>query len=392
MRFLSDLKSFIKILPRVLFVRRRNPAYVVVGQETPRSALSRFIKQSIATGVVLLIVTSIAPTTLLETGFSADFFIESEVLPDDFIYGDVDFFTTDDGFVLKNNSPVSGQDVNRLGFTDYVKHTVADGETLSQIADRYGINMETIEWSNDISSGSVLRIGQTLVIPPVDGVQHEAKGGETLTSIAKKYGADVAVIRQHNRLDTDVISKGQKIFVPGGEKPKPVVVKRDVPNRSQPRGNVNTFEQRAPSLSSDAAPSSGKSFIFPTVGKVSQGFHAGHYAIDIGNPSMPDVWAAASGTVVKTAGGCPDRTGPRSEWDLKCNSGYGNHIIVDNGDGWKTLYAHLDAVYVEVGQNVDQGQALGRMGSSGRVYGATGIHLHFECISDGVKINPTRCY
>jgi murein DD-endopeptidase MepM/ murein hydrolase activator NlpD len=68
--------------------------------------------------------------------------------------------------------------------------------------------------------------------------------------------------------------------------------------------------------------------------------------------------------------------------------GYGNHVIIDHGNGYKTLYAHMDYLTVSQGQYVSQGEAIGRMGATGRVYGRTGIHLHFEVHQNGVKLNP----
>jgi len=67
--------------------------------------------------------------------------------------------------------------------------------------------------------------------------------------------------------------------------------------------------------------------------------------------------------------------------------GYGNYVVVDHGNGYKTLYAHMlnNSVVVKAGQKVTQGQKLGTMGSTGR---STGTHLHFEVIGPGGKLNP----
>jgi murein DD-endopeptidase MepM/ murein hydrolase activator NlpD len=65
--------------------------------------------------------------------------------------------------------------------------------------------------------------------------------------------------------------------------------------------------------------------------------------------------------------------------------GYGNRVMIDHGNGYRTLYAHLSQVYVVPGQTVARGAAIGKMGSTGR---STGIHLHFEVIRNGVYLNP----
>jgi len=115
------------------------------------------------------------------------------------------------------------------------------------------------------------------------------------------------------------------------------------------------------------------------MGSITNGYKAGHYAIDIADRSKPAVWAAGGGTVVKASSGT---------W----GGGYGNHVIIDHGNGVKTLYAHLDSLNVYDGQAVSQGDVIGIMGNTGRVYGATGIHLHWEVIDNGVKKNPTLYY
>jgi murein DD-endopeptidase MepM/ murein hydrolase activator NlpD len=127
------------------------------------------------------------------------------------------------------------------------------------------------------------------------------------------------------------------------------------------------------------APTVGKVFIRPTRGIITQGYKRGHYALDIADASKPPVWAAGSGTVIKASSGT---------W----GGGYGNHVIIDHGNGMQTLYAHLDYLDVSNGDYVSQGAVIGRMGRTGRVYGRTGIHLHFEVRKNGVKQNPAAYY
>ena len=131
--------------------------------------------------------------------------------------------------------------------------------------------------------------------------------------------------------------------------------------------------------SSSATPIVGRVFIFPTTGKITQGYRAGHYAIDISDTSKPPIWAAGSGNVTKASSGT---------W----GGGYGNHVVIDHGNGLQTLYAHFDSLNVYEGQWVNQGDVIGIMGNTGRVYGRTGIHLHWEVIQDGVKQYPPDYY
>lgn len=346
----------------------------------------KLIRQSLVIGVALLIVTSVAPSSILETGFTADIFeADTDFLQEGDELQPLPFLMNEEGFVLKT-SPGT-EEVSRIGFTDSVKHTVASGDNLSSIAALYGISVKTLVWENNISESSTLRIGQTLVIPALDGVSHTVTSSkETLLSIAKSYSVDAKLIAQHNNLEGDVIQKGQKLFIPGGKRKEPVI-------RAGVRSGgrtvaVNTFDPKV-AMSSDAAPREGKELIYPTDGKVTQGYRGGHLAVDIGNASKPDVWSADAGTIVTADGGCPARD---VRIERNCGHGYGNNVVIDHGDGLQTRYAHLETLYVTPGQAVERGQALGKMGNTGRVYGKTGIHLHFEVYDNGVKKNPNNYF
>jgi murein DD-endopeptidase MepM/ murein hydrolase activator NlpD len=112
--------------------------------------------------------------------------------------------------------------------------------------------------------------------------------------------------------------------------------------------------------------------MWPTSGRISQRYYWYHPAVDVANQAGSDIVAAQGGTVV-TAG-----------WNA---GGYGNYVIIDHGNGYKTLYAHMvtGSMTVEAGKKVSQGQKLGRMGSTGR---STGTHLHFEVIGPKGKVDP----
>lgn len=65
--------------------------------------------------------------------------------------------------------------------------------------------------------------------------------------------------------------------------------------------------------------------------------------------------------------------------------GYGKMVMIESGQGWATLYAHMDKILVQEGQKISRGQILGAMGKTGR---ATGVHLHFEIRKDRGPIDP----
>lgn len=376
-RLLLDIKSFRP--KRVNGVFLNEPVIV-------QDPFKKFIRQTVTLSIALLVVTSIAPTNILETatGFTADSFItDTDFIeePEEDELGSL--LINEEGFVLKP-SPLT-EEVSRIGFTDSVKHTVVSGETLSTIAALYGISVKTLLWENNISEHSPLKIGQTLIVPSVDGFSYTVTSKtSTLSRIAKEIGVEDKLIREHNNLESDFIQKGQKLFIPGGKKRDPILVRAAGKSGGKRIAlSVNTFDAKI-IINSDAQPRDGKRLIFPTTGRVTQGFRGGHYGIDIAHEGKPDVWASASGTVVKAHGGCFQR---EEKSDRNCGGGYGNHVVLDHGDGLQTLYGHLETIYVTEGQAVEGGQALGKMGNSGRVYGKTGIHVHFEVIDRGVKRN-----
>ena len=289
--------------------------------------------------------------------------------------------TDSDGYLTKINPQTGVSD--RSSMNDRLIHTVATGETVSTIAESYGIKSSTVLWENGLSNANSIRIGQKLLIPPVDGITHRVAKGEDVNKIAKAYGVDSEVILKQNRLTASTLNVGQEIFVPGG---KPLVT--DSPVRVTP-GRAGTSSRVASGGAilprSNDVPVGDKPFIFPTRGKLTQGYHSGHYAYDIGDRSQPPVWAAGAGKVIKVVNNC-DRV------SYGCGGGYGNHIIIDHGNGLQTLYAHLEYTSVSVGDQVSQGTVIGKMGRSGNVRGATGIHLHFEVHKNGKKEVPSNYY
>jgi len=366
----ADLTGVVKVRQTLSAVKAG------ISDVLPTSPQKRIFSQAIILSAVALIMTSISPGgsfVAASMTYSTDY-IEAYSSP-----GDV-LVTDDDGYLVKVNPQTD--DSNRIGLTDYAVHTVESGETLSQIAGRYGVGMDTIKWENGISNSNSLRIGQKLMVPPVDGISYEVKSTDSLSKIAKKYEISTDAIVAQNGLDSTDVTKGQKIFLPNA-KPlvatAPTVIAASsgayIPATAN-RGNGFVASSAAPA---GTAPAGGKIFIRPTRGIITQGYHAGHYGIDIADKSKPPIWAAGSGTIIKASVGT---------W----GGGYGNHVIIDHGGGLQSLYAHMDSVNVSVGQWVNQGDVIGIMGNTGRVYGVTGIHLHWEVRQNGVKQYPGNYY
>lgn len=247
-----------------------------------------------------------------------------------------------------------------------IEYEVQSGDTLSVLAEKFGVSVDTIRWANPEkikSVKTVLKAGDTLVIPPVTGVVHKVKSGETVYSIAKKYDISAQGIvdfpfNDFTNDETFALAVGQVLVVPDGVMP-------DVQPWSPTSSLARVLTPDAGSVSATG------SWIWPASGKITQRFLAWHKGIDIANKSGGAILAADSGKVVMA--GWLD------------NAGYGNRVMVDHGNGYQTLYAHLSKISVKVGQNVKRGDVLGVMGSTGR---STGIHLHFEIRTAGGNVNP----
>lgn len=240
-----------------------------------------------------------------------------------------------------------------------IEYEVADGDTLSTIADKFGVSEDTIRWQNSLTRDTI-KVGQTLEILPITGISHKVQKGDTVYSIAKKFDTSPQAIVDfpYNTFvndETFELAIGQTVIVPDGVKPQEKSV---APRIRQITPNAGTVVASG-------------SFVWPASGTISQNFSWYHKGIDIANRASPDILAADAGTVI--VAGWPD------------GYGYGNRVIIDHGNGYRTLYAHMSRIYVVPNQTVKRGDPIGKMGSTGR---STGIHLHFEILSGGTYLNP----
>jgi len=212
-------------------------------------------------------------------------------------------------------------------------------------------------------------------------VLHTVKAGQTLLGISELYDIPSDRISQQNKLKGSYLMAGQELIIPNG-KPivakKPVVVastsSKPVVNVGKPLATRPTVAVRptaemtpAPTAGVLQKPCSDKCFI-------TQYFNTNHYALDMQEKGGGPVYAAEAGTVIRADYG----------WD----GGYGNVIEIDHGNELVTLYGHNKELYVKKGDTVKRGQLISWMGNTGLVYGATGIHTHFEVRVKGVKKNP----
>lgn len=261
---------------------------------------------------------------------------------------------------------IQAEEVRQYRGGEVITHVVESGETVSEIAARYGLSADTIQWQNNLADNATLKPGDELEILPVDGIRHKVSRGETIYSVGKKYGLDENQVQaiidypfnEFLNDETFELATGQFLIVPGGARPDPSTGRTQTPR----------FSLTTPDAGSVSASGS---FRWPATGTITQGYSFYHRAIDIANRSGGSILAADSGQVI--VAGWPD------------NSGYGNRVIIDHGNGFVTLYAHLRTINVRVGQSVNANDVIGQMGSTGR---STGTHLHFEIRRGSVLDNP----
>ncbi|GAB4514306.1 MAG: hypothetical protein Kow0047_26080 [Anaerolineae bacterium] len=233
---------------------------------------------------------------------------------------------------------------------DVITYTIQPGDTLWSIARKYDIDIDTLRWSNPEIERNPDRIwdGQQVIIPPGRGALVTVKPGDTIESLAQAWGvAPIDILSApFNRLSgPEDLRPGMRLFIPNG--------KKDL-----------TRWLRKPS------PAPGYDFMWPIVGRITQGYSAGHRAIDIGSVYGAPIYASRAGVVVHAA------------W---ARTGYGYTVIIDHGHGMTTLYSHMKGAWVHVGDRVSQGQLIGEVGSTGR---STGPHVHFEIRVNGQRVNP----
>jgi len=279
----------------------------------------------------------------------------------------------------------------------FTVHEVAAGETLSGIGGQYGVDVQYLLWNNPEvgADPDMLVEGENLLVPGTPGIVYDVKLGDTVTDIAATYSIDPAEIVAFvpNGLGSpDMIVEGSVLVLPGAVPPPPPPPPEApqetpapaTPEPAAPAPVAPTSQPATPLPVAPAAPApppppaiatvEAGGYIWPVSGSLNSRFGprwgSFHTGIDIGAGFGTGVAAAASGKVVLVA---------------HSNYGYGNYVIVRHADGSETLYAHLSAIYVSLGQEVGQGEPIGAVGCTGW---CTGPHLHFEVRIGGVAVDP----
>lgn len=264
-------------------------------------------------------------------------------------------------------------------------YEVQPGDSVFAIAEKFGIKPQTILWGNfDTLADDPHRLqpGMTLNILPMDGVLYSWHAGDGLNGVAEFFGVtpDAIIDWPGNNLSRETvgdfsnpnIAPDTRIFVPGGTR---AFISWSAPliSRTDPAA-AKIFGPGYCGTQYDGYIGQG-AFVWPTTATYLSGFDytpdTNHWGIDIAGALGNPIYAADSGVVVYSGW---------NDW------GYGYVIVIDHGNGWQTLYAHLSQIYSGCGASVSVGDTIGAMGSTGR---STGPHLHFELMNaSGVRVNP----
>ena len=264
---------------------------------------------------------------------------------------------------------------------DVITYVVKEGDTLFGIAAAYGLKPESLLWSNRYILGDNpdnLVPNLKINIPPEDGAIYEWQNGDGLNGVAKFYQVTPQDILNWagNRLDPNTIGdlslpnipSGTMLFIPNGD--GGIVdwlphITRDTP------AEATSFGDGFCGKITEGAVGTG-TYSWPTTLKYLSGYDytSIHHGIDIAGELDNPVYAVDDGVVVYAG------------WN---NSGYGNLLIIDHGDGWQSVYGHLDRILVSCAESVMKNEEVALLGTSGN---SSGPHLHFEMRKDGGYVNP----
>ena len=323
--------------------RPQTPARWLQGQSAPR--LPKLVRLSLLALAVLAIVL-LAAVLLVPRVSTAALPLQRPLLPSP-PETDQDLYR----MLVPEEAPPARSAANpllssTLKVSDYRAQA---GESISQIAQKFKLNLDTVLSWNDIRDARSIRPGTTLGIPNADGLKYTVRRGDTLEQIARGNGLSLNALLDWNRLPSSVISVGQQLFLPG------VHMRTNDLNRIL--GNL---------------------FIYPVRGKISSffgirpdpftGVKRFHNGVDIVNAPGTSIMAAMAGTVE----------------DVGFNNNYGYYVILRH-PGYQTLYGHLSHYVVERGQKIQQGEKIGELGTTGY---STGPHLHFSIFRNGEAVDP----
>jgi murein DD-endopeptidase MepM/ murein hydrolase activator NlpD len=262
---------------------------------------------------------------------------------------------------------------------EVIAYQVKSGDSLFRIAEAFNITPETLLWANsDVldDNPDFLSTGMVLNVPPINGVYYQWEPDDTIDDVANRLEVDPQAIIDWvgNQIDltTTTIEPGKWLMIPGGHREFRQWLIPTIP-RGQAGVSRSVYGPGACEGGYEGLYGTGI-FQWPTHNHTVPGndYWSGHLGIDIGAGDGDGIFAADSGVIVF------------SGW---ATGGYGYMVMIDHGNGYQTLYAHLSQVKVNCGASVVQGQIIGLGGITGN---STGPHLHFEVRYQDGFINPWR--
>ncbi|MEM6282704.1 MAG: peptidoglycan DD-metalloendopeptidase family protein [Chloroflexota bacterium] len=269
---------------------------------------------------------------------------------------------------------------------EVIQYVVESGDTISSIAEKFGITPESLVWANDRNIVGILRPGQSLNIVPVDGVyvaQHV--GDSTIADYAARYG----IAEPFSIIDSEynpqlrgltpqsIPDSGTPILIPGGEAEQiawnPAVEREAGGGGGGANGGgfITFAPGEAGSCGRVAVPPGGANWARPLSNYTwMRGFTSFHTGVDLAASVGTPIAAANSGRVVF------------SGWN---SYGYGQTVVIAHGP-FTTLYGHMSSRSVSCGQDVSAGSIIGSVGNTGN---SSGPHLHFEIRVNDQPQDPT---
>ena len=301
---------------------------------------------------------------LVSSGYSDVYAISTDDVNFDLLYEEQVATALSGGVVT---SPTISESEDSVAARTIVEqYVVQDDDVLGSIAEKYNLSLSSLLWANNLTFRSTIRPGQNLIIPPTDGVLYKVKSGDTISSIAKKYKTEADKILAFNDLSSsEALEIGKSLMLPDATPPTSAPVRYAAPVSNIFTGTVGGT---APAAATG-------SWVWPTDGcSITVYFHQYyflglHQGLDIDGDYVNSIYASRGGKVV------------RSGW----NGGYGNSVDINHGDGYTTRYGHMSKLFVSVGDTVNAGDAIGKMGTTGT---STGTHLHFQIMENGANVNP----
>lgn len=255
-------------------------------------------------------------------------------------------------FLLPNSNSANAVESCPIpALSRFQRHKVARGETLSTIAQRYNLTPATIIGMNPGLENGTVTVGSELQIAPYNGIVVEVPRGETWRQVATRFKVRADALFEINGCQKDP----KIVFVPGVNwSPNRSFTKSPMPTDlgTQSRASLAGYP-----LSQSATVGLPYGWqINPKTGEVF--FHSG---VDLLAGVGSSVEAIAPGSVVFAAE----------------QGSYGKLVIINHSGGLQSRYAQLDSIKVTVGQQVNQGDVLGTVGTTGQP-SSTQPHLHFE--------------